>query len=175
MLAEFPDTRKSTGWRIGKKEVSGVNIAPAGKYKKGDPGFGDSGSAARFFYCAKASKSERNRGCEELEEKLKSGTEFRPSYLKEYEEKETNGTPRARFGKMQNNHPTVKPIALMEYLIKLVTREGALILDPFAGSGTTGIAAQNLNRKYILIEQDAEYCNIAEHRLQHDNNLFEKL
>jgi site-specific DNA-methyltransferase (adenine-specific) len=51
---EFPDTGKSTGGRIGKKDVSGVNIAPAGEYEKGDPGFGDEGSAARFFKECKA-------------------------------------------------------------------------------------------------------------------------
>jgi DNA modification methylase len=63
-----------------------------------------------------------------------------------------------------NNHPTVKPIALMEYLIKLVTREGQTVLDPFAGSGTTGIACKNLNREAILIEREAEYVDIAERR-----------
>ena len=65
-----------------------------------------------------------------------------------------------------NNHPTVKPIALMEYLIKLVSRKGAVILDPFGGSGTTGIACVNLNREYILIEKEEEYCKIAEARIK---------
>ena len=68
------------------------------------------------------------------------------------------GTPR------QNNHPTVKPIALMEYLVKLITREGQTVLDPFAGSGTTGIACKNLNRNAILIEREAEYVEIAKCR-----------
>jgi DNA modification methylase len=116
---------------------------------------GDSGSASRFFYCAKASKRERNRGCEGLSEKdvhrygagIGEGlTPDAPSFDK-------------------NNHPTVKPIALMEYLVKLVSREGAVILDPFAGSGSTLIACKNLNRNYIGMELDKEYIKIAEARL----------
>lgn len=65
----------------------------------------------------------------------------------------------------QNNHPTVKPIALMEYLINMVTREGQTVLDPFAGSGTTLIASKKLGRKYIGIELEPEYVKIAEARL----------
>ena len=63
-------------------------------------------------------------------------------------------------------HPTQKPVALFEYLIKTYTDEKDLVLDNCAGSGTTGVACQNLNRKYILIEQDKEYCKIAEERLK---------
>jgi len=87
---------------------------------------GDSGSAARFFYCAKASKSERGEG---------------------------------------NNHPTVKPINLMRYLVRLVTPVGAIVLDPFAGSGTTLVAAKMENCHYIGIELNSEYHAIAESRL----------
>jgi len=64
-----------------------------------------------------------------------------------------------------NNHPTVKPIKLFEWLIKLVTREGQIVLDPFFGSGTTGLACQNVGRKFISIEKDSDYCKIAEERL----------
>jgi DNA modification methylase len=67
--------------------------------------------------------------------------------------------------KAKNHHPTVKPIALMEYLIKLVSREGATILDPFMGSGTTGIACKKLNRHFIGIEKEPEYIKIAESRI----------
>ena len=66
----------------------------------------------------------------------------------------------------KNNHPTVKPIALMEYLINMVTREGQIVLDPFAGSGSTLIAAKKLGRKYIGIELEPEYVKIAEARLK---------
>ena len=66
----------------------------------------------------------------------------------------------------KNNHPTVKPIKLMEYLIKLVSKEGAVVLDPFLGSGTTAIACQKLNRKWIGIEKEEEYVKICEARIK---------
>jgi site-specific DNA-methyltransferase (adenine-specific) len=66
----------------------------------------------------------------------------------------------------KNNHPTVKPIALMEYLIKLVSRENAIVLDPFMGSGSTGLAAKNLKRSFIGIEMDDNYFEIAKHRIK---------
>jgi site-specific DNA-methyltransferase (adenine-specific) len=64
-----------------------------------------------------------------------------------------------------NFHSTVKPIALMEYLIKLVSREGATVLDPFTGSGSTGIACKKLNRQFIGIEREADYVKIANARI----------
>jgi site-specific DNA-methyltransferase (adenine-specific) len=63
-------------------------------------------------------------------------------------------------------HPTQKPVALFEYLIKTYTNEGDLVLDNCAGSGTTGVACKNLNRNFILIEKEPEYCKIAEDRLR---------
>ena len=69
-------------------------------------------------------------------------------------------TPRARGG-----HPTQKPVALFEYLIKTYTNEGDLVLDNVAGSGTTGVACQNLNRNFILMEQEPEYVEIIKQRL----------
>jgi len=114
------------------------------------------GGASRFFYCAKASKSERNFGCEELEEKGVSINQ--PHNSKDLEERYAM--------KFKNNHPTVKPLKLMEYLIKLVSREGAVVLDPFLGSGTTAIACQKLNRKWIGIEKEEEYVKIAQARIK---------
>lgn len=72
-----------------------------------------------------------------------------------------------------NNHATVKPIALMEYLVKLASSEGQTILDPFMGSGTTGIACQNLNRNFIGIEMNEEYFEIAKSRI--NNAVMETL
>ena len=66
----------------------------------------------------------------------------------------------------KNSHPTVKPVLLMEHLIKLTTKEGYTILDPFMGSGTTGIACINLNRNFIGIELDEGYFKIAEKRIE---------
>jgi site-specific DNA-methyltransferase (adenine-specific) len=116
----------------------------------------------RFFYCAKASKSERNKGCEELEEKVnKFGNQKNGEDL-------GNGSVNDKFTTQpsKNNHPTVKPIALMEYLINMVSRDGATILDPFMGSGTTGVACKNLGRNFIGIELDADYIEIAKARIE---------
>ncbi len=90
--------------------------------------YGDSGGASRFFYCAKANKSERGPG---------------------------------------NDHPTVKPLDLMKYLLTLVsTPNGGVILDPFAGSGTTALAAQQLGRRCICVELDKHNCDITVARLE---------
>jgi site-specific DNA-methyltransferase (adenine-specific) len=91
------------------------------------------GSAARFFYCAKASKSERGEG---------------------------------------NIHPTVKPLALMKYLITLGLPPGGTVLDPFAGSGTTALACKELGRNYICIEKELEYYRIACNRLDQPIEYF---
>jgi site-specific DNA-methyltransferase (adenine-specific) len=122
------------------------------------------GGASRFFYVAKASKREREAGCEELEEKQTvGGGGGIGDYLKDINS--ASGKYGSEKAPSKNNHPTVKPIALMEYLIKLVSREGAVVLDPFAGSGTTGMACKKLNRNFILIEREPEYCKIAEKRI----------
>lgn len=77
----------------------------------------------------------------------------------------------------QNFHPTVKPIALMEYLIKLVSREGQVVLDPFMGSGTTGMACKKLDREFIGIEMMPEYMEIAKARIDgvKENKQLEQL
>jgi site-specific DNA-methyltransferase (adenine-specific) len=111
---------------------------------------------ARYFYCAKASKKERNAGCEGLEEK-EGYTEETPTPQRD-KRKQTFKA---------NHHPTVKPLALMEYLCTLTkTPTGGVVLDPFMGSGTTGLAAQNTEREFIGIEMDAEYYRIANARIQ---------
>jgi len=123
----------------------------------------DSGSAARFFYCAKASKRERNIGCEGLEEKTSPNNLCSGSVQKSGEGTRLDGKPLA---KNTNNHPTVKPLALMEYLVKLVSREGQVVLDPFMGSGTTGMACKRLGREFIGIEMMPEYMEIAKARIE---------
>jgi len=125
-------------------------------------GYADKGSAARFFYCAKASKSERNAGCEGLEEKQKifNGQSDKSSKdLKDVEKRFTT-QPSA------NNHPTVKPLKLMQYLVRLVTPKGGTVLDPFMGSGSTGIACKKEGFDFIGIELDEDYCNIAKARIE---------
>jgi len=113
----------------------------------------------RFKYTPKASKSERNLGCEELEAKEQKITN-------QYEMPREDGSIREIPPPRKNNHPTVKSLGIMEYLIKLVSKENAVILDPFMGSGTTGIACIKLNRKFIGIEKEEEYCKIANARIK---------
>ncbi len=115
--------------------------------------------SSRFFYCAKASKSERNLGCEDLDEQKQD--------LSRKEGNPGGDNPRNRGVHLRkNNHPTVKPIKLMEYLIKLVSKEGAVVLDPFMGSGTTLIACAKLNRNGIGIEKEDDYIKIAKARIK---------
>ena len=123
-------------------------------------GHNDSGGASRFFYCAKASSRERNEGLEGFP--LKNLAESNKWTDCDY--RKGNGEITAKGH--QNNHPTVKPLKLMEYLIKLVMPpKDGILLDPFAGSGTTILAAHRLGLKAIGIEKSPEYCEIAKARL----------
>ena len=143
MLDEQSGISKSTGGR-------NVNITPSGVYGggkglgttsahlsadevRGDPGFGDVGGASRFFYTAKASKSERNAGLKGEE----------------------------------NKHPTVKATALMEYLIKMITPPGGVVIDAFMGSGSTGVSAIKLGRSFVGIDQEKENVEVAKARITH--------
>lgn len=126
------------------------------------PQLNGSGSAARFFYCAKASKSERNIGCDNLPLKT-------PGQCTDRQEGTAGlNSPRAGAGRTsgaKNHHPTVKPLSLLQYLCRLITPPDGLILDPFGGSGTTGLAAQREGFDCIMIEIDAdnyELCKRAE-------------
>ena len=117
----------------------------------------DAGSAARFFYCAKTSRQDRNDGCDHMERKplnWSSGTQSPGTFQAE-------GTDRTS----PNNHPTVKPTALMRYLVRLVTPPGGTVLDPFFGSGSTGKACVYEGFNYIGIEQEQRYADIAEARI----------
>ena len=123
-------------------------------------GYGDTGSASRFFYTAKASKADRDEGCE--------GMENKPSYMVENGSKtaSTNGVRHDRTTMQRNNHPTVKPTELMRYLCKLVTPPGGIVLDPFMGSGSTGRAAVLEGFNFIGIDLHAEYVAIAQARIE---------
>jgi len=178
VVACFPNSKSTGGTgKIGLD--SDVNLGGGNNYYN----FGDSGSASRFFksilYYPKASRKERNIGCEGLETSKKftagnysqsptcktcdltlNGTNDHSEcsgevYYKEMESKNT-----------KNNHPTVKPLKLMEYLIKMVTPKGGIVLDPFAGSGTTCMAAKKIGRDFIGIEKEPDYVAIAEARIK---------
>lgn len=133
-------------------------------YQKGDPGFGDIGGASRFFYVAKASRSERDMGLDDFPER-------REGFLKD--KIRADGTYKEAITK--NIHPTVKPLKLMEYLCILTkTPTGGIILDPFAGSGTTLLAALKLKRNAVGIDISENYCQIARKRIEAELKL-EKL
>lgn len=159
MLDEQSGIKKGNGhWS--KSKTTGFGEFGNGKSEYFGVGEKDTlvGGASRFFYCAKASKSERNYGCEEYEEVV--DCDRNPECYSADVPFNRSSNPK------KNNHPTVKPIALMEYLIKLVSKENAVILDPFLGSGTTAIACLKLNRRFIGIEKEPEYVKIAQARIK---------
>jgi len=145
---------------------------------------GDSGSAARFFYSAKASRAEREAGLEGME-----GFAAKAATLNPYKTAQCNvcGSKTKAAGqnqqgpscghqdwvwveqlghaKARNHHPTVKPLALMRYLVRLVTPPGGIVLDPFMGSGTTGMAAKLEGFEFIGIEKEKDYHEIARSRI----------
>lgn len=113
-------------------------------------------TVSRFFYVAKTSKSERNAGLEGMPQKNSpkfDGGEFQ------------SASTSAKERHNENFHPTVKPVKLMQYLINLVTPPNGTVLDPFMGSGTTGVAAVNLQRPFIGCEMSEEYLIIAKARI----------
>jgi site-specific DNA-methyltransferase (adenine-specific) len=138
----FPDTGKSSGGRIGNAGGNAVQCVPTGKFKKGQSGFGDSGSAARFFYCAKASKTEKNAGIEIAAAKQRDMS-------RNADQASMNGGDGNPFNRgakiVRNHHPT---------------------LDPFMGSGTTLIACQRLEIDCDGIEMDEDYFEIAQSRIR---------
>lgn len=134
-----------------------------------DCGYNDKGSFSRYYdldawysqfiITPKASKSEKNKGLDHLPDKIGGGMQGTlDKTLK-------TGSGNERNNVMKNNHPTVKPIKLMSYLITLGSREGDVVLDPFMGSGTTPLAAKNMKREYIGIEKDEEYFKICRARV----------
>jgi DNA modification methylase len=141
----------------------------AGTHIQRDP---DVGGASRFFYVAKPSREERDMGCYGLRER--SGGEATAR---------TDGTaglsnPRAgagRTGGARNFHPTVKPVELMRWLIRLVTPINGVVIDPFLGSGTTGMAARYEMRNFIGIEREREHLDIAERRIASVAPLFSEI
>ena len=118
-------------------------------------GFNDTGGASRFFYCAKASKAERNMGLDGYEAEAVDDGRNKPI---------DNPFLRGKTSR-KNTHPTVKPLSLMQYLVRLVTPPGGVVLDPFAGSGSTLLAAEMEGFDSIGIELNPEYCEIARARL----------
>lgn len=176
----FPITKSGIAVRhnSGGNTFGGNNKKPPME----DLGYNDSGSASRYFYCAKASKRDRDEGLDGFETK---------SHAEINNRKEDSAGATRQYGggtnpflsvscPRKNTHPTVKPTDLMQYLVRLVTPNGGTILDPFNGSGSTGKAVmyenhdRNKNYKYIGIELTEEYLPIAKARIEYVCNLHKK-
>ena len=121
--------------------------------------YGDSGGASRFFYCAKSSGSEKDKGCENLYwKRAKTNCGYERITKEEYDNLPENDRLHG------NIHTTVKPVKLMEYLCKLVNSPKGKILDMFAGSGTSGVACKNLDFDFLGIDSEPEYIEISKCR-----------
>ena len=173
----FPNT-KSTPRTPTVGGTGGVGQATNFQRGSETSSYNDSGSASRYFYCAKASKKDRDEGCIKLEDGLLR--RMRPD---KDDNNPTGLNKEGRFAPVvrKNTHPTVKPIDLMQYLVRLVTPNGGIVLDPFNGSGSTGKAVmyenkeRNKNYKYIGIELTEEYLPIAQARIEYVCNLKQEI
>lgn len=163
-FAQFGDKTSGAITKPTVRKDNGLSMGKATGFTKPTRDI-NSGSAARFFYCAKASQEERNAGLKHLSKKKVN--DGRDSAIDNaYQRGETE---------RYNTHPTVKPIALMEYLVKLITPKGGVVLDPYAGSGTTLIAAKKLGFRYWGIEREEEHWITATNRIaryNHQTGLF---
>jgi site-specific DNA-methyltransferase (adenine-specific) len=122
------------------------------------------GEPARFFYCAKASKRDRNEGLDRFKE-IRTGAMQATA-----DGSMLTGSGNQRTTTRANHHPTVKPTDLMRYLVKLITPQGGTVLDPFTGSGSTGKGAVIEGFNFVGIELDPDYVAIATARIQHQLN-----
>jgi site-specific DNA-methyltransferase (adenine-specific) len=157
VLAAFPNAVGQQGY-VGPEHGDRLSKGIYGDFgpRPPSPPRGDGGSAARFFYCAKASRTDRDEGVEGPEKPplWSSGTQSPGTF-------QSAGTKKSA----KNNHPTVKPTELMRWLCRLVTPSGGLILDPFMGSGSTGKAALREGFRFLGIEKEAPYAEIARQRI----------
>ena len=152
----FPARRNTSGYSGGLEQGE----TPHGAFKT------DGGGASRFFYCAKADRSERNIGLHGMPERDFKLESYRMNNVNPSTGVPTNTRAAA------NHHPTVKPIDLMQWLVRLVTPPGGTVLDPFMGSGTTGIAASREGFHFIGVELNPEYVEIAKRRIYGDAPLL---
>lgn len=160
VMAAFPDApgqQRAVGPEHGDKPS--VNCYGDMGARPYTPPRGDTGSAARFFYCAKASKRDRDEGLDHPPKKPGGMVSNTSGQHMTRRDEGYQVAPRA------NNHPTVKPTDLMRYLCRLVTPPGGTVLDPFMGSGSTGKAAMLEGFRFIGIEREAEYIEIARARI----------
>ena len=156
-----PSSRSSSRPRAAAAETMGYGGAARDEVTRGHD---DAGGPSRFFYCAKADRAEREIGMGGMPKKMirwSAGDQNPGSFQAE-------GTDKFA----RNHHPTVKPIALMQWLVRLACPPGGIVLDPFLGSGTTLIACARQGMAGVGIEQSEEYADIARRRIRGDAPLF---
>lgn len=162
VLSGFPETAPARRGRRNPPKATGILGAFAGDDAERF-GYEDEGSAARFFYCAKASRADRNDGLAEFKAVFRvNGNKWTDQ---DYRVARGERPPSAETGPRKNPHPTVKPTDLMRYLCRLVTPPGGHVLDPFLGSGSTGRGAVLEGFEFTGIELTAEYVPIARARI----------
>lgn len=162
VLALFPDCDGVVGMDLHGSGSFGGFTKPD-RSRRG-AGAKDSGSAARFFYCAKTNMKDRNEGCEGLEERGSTVRQVASEWKVDARHPD-GGYATAPQAAARNNHPTVKPTALMRYLVKLVTPPGGTVLDPFMGSGSTGKAAVLEGFDFVGVDLNPDYVEIAKARI----------
>ena len=166
----FPNTKSSN---VSRERKAGTEFGQSSGWNKHNnvdsglmPAYGDDGSASRYFYCAKTSKAERNQGLDNLPTKKASSMPGRRNPDDMKDSKIDNDVTGRFVTQKKNIHPTVKPNKLMKYLCRLITPKGGTVLDPFMGSGSTGMAAKEENFDFVGIEKEEEYFNIATARIE---------
>jgi DNA modification methylase len=174
VLELFPQSN-GAGPSLPQVKITGYGDGAVGtgksEYLGGDriPFNNGSGSAARFFYCAKTSKKDREEGLDEFEEKKMGFSNGARTHVEGYDKGQSIGLNRIISRK--NSHPTVKPTDLMRYLCRLVTPVDGVVLDPFMGSGSTGKAAVLEGFQFIGIEREVDYLQIASARVYNAANV----
>ena len=160
VLAGFPQTGPSKSG--GKAGAIGYHAGGSGADRGGHDDNG--GSAARFFYAAKASKRDRDEGLEGFDRVATGAMDGNSG--RSGQRTAGDGVTPVEQPVRANIHPTVKPTGLMAYLCRLVTPPGGVVLDPFMGSGSTGKAAVREGFQFVGIEREVEYLRIATARIE---------
>ena len=166
VVAGFPQAKGQQGALTGS-EPSSKTANTFGEFagRASSEPRGDTGSAARFFYCAKASKADREEGLDGAPDRvLAMSNQAKAELARGNMHEGESGMNTAKVRK--NHHPTVKPTDLMAYLCRLVTPPGGVVLDPFMGSGSTGKAALREGFGFIGCEMSPEYMAIASARIE---------
>ena len=158
-----------------------ADILQFGYKERFETGFNDEGSASRYFYCAKASKKDRDEGLDMFEDRnmrTEQNREIHSAGCEYVENGKVKQNPHLQSSIKKNFHPTVKPIDLMQYLVRMFTPKGGAILEPFAGSGSTGKATmfenreRNANYTITMIEITHEYIPIIKARCDYAINKY---